>query len=96
MHSFESQQEEPADVRRERLLPILQESLKIFESTEPLERGCVRVTRKTARGVETFEHFVVCDINEDGPAFCMIEADGGPSAGATMLWSELVDVQKST
>lgn len=80
--------------RRERLLPLLRESLAVFESAEPLEHGRVHVTRRTKRGDETIHDLVVCDINEDGPAFCLIEADGGPSAGATMLWTELMDIQK--
>ena len=95
MNSAEGHHEEPIEARRERVLPILEESLRIFASEEPLEKGCVHVTRRREQGVETINDLVVCGINDDGPEFCIIEADGGPSASATILWSELLDVQKS-
>ncbi|MBI4262065.1 hypothetical protein HY624_00895 [Candidatus Uhrbacteria bacterium] len=85
MHAFEHPNEESIEARRERLMPILRES---FEGNLPL-----RVTRKKGEGEETIDDLVVCGVNEDGPEFCILEADGLPGPSATMLWSEIIDVQ---
>lgn len=90
-------QRETADQRKERLRPIFREALAIFNDREqPIEKAKITVTRERATGeLETIEDLVVFDINEDGPEMAIIDEHGEPSASATMLWSEIVDVNKS-
>ncbi len=85
MNSFE--QPESIEALRERLLPILQES---YESNTLLS-----VTRNKGGEVETINNLIVWGMNEDGPEFCALEEDGLPGPSATMLWSEIIDMQRS-
>lgn len=83
--------------RVERLRPVFREALAIFNDREqPIEKARITVTRERANGeLETIEDLVVFDINEDGPEMAIIDENGEPSASATMLWREVVDVKKS-
>lgn len=33
-------------------------------------------------------------MNDDGPGFCYIDDNDEPTNGATMLWTEIIDVKK--
>lgn len=81
-----SEHGEPIEVKRERLMPMLQES---FEQNTPL-----RVTRHTEHGAETIDGLICWRMNDDGPEFCTLDVDGEPGPSATMLWSEIIDIEK--
>lgn len=78
----------------ERLRPVFEASLQVFESPRPLREGAITVTRKFEAGeVETIHGLVVVAMTEDGPNLAAIDEDGEPTASATMLWTELIDAR---
>jgi len=92
---FPERPKETIDQKKERLMPVFQAALDIFNDREqPIEKARINVTRERANGqLQTIEGLVVFFVNGDGPEMAFVDDNGEPTASATMLWSEIVDAK---
>jgi hypothetical protein len=83
---------ETVEEKIKRLRPIIEKSLDLYEPEAADELGVLTATRERADGtLETLEGLIAMDINADGVELAGIDADGYPTASATMLWMEIVN-----
>lgn len=93
---FIPKESESIEEKKERLMPIFQESFDVFCNPDiDLREGALLVKRRRLDGaIEEIPNLVVVDINEDGPNLCGIDESGEPTASATMLWKEIINAKK--
>lgn len=89
------ERQETLQQKIERLRPAFQKSLEIYQNPDQrLEEGALTITRRLPDGkTEMLSSLVVVEINEDGPNLAGIDENGDPTASATILWEEIIDIQ---
>lgn len=94
------QRTETPEQTMERLRPVFQESFDVFNNPERnLAEGLITVSRERPDGTtESIPSLIVIEMTEDGPGVMCIDigadVEAEPTAGATLLWKEIVDAVK--
>jgi hypothetical protein len=84
--NFENKGKETLEQKIERLLPVFEKSMK--------EGLMLSVFREIQEGkIETISDLIVLEINNDGPELAFVDKEGNPTASATMLWEEIIEVK---
>lgn len=93
--TFTPKESESIKEKRERLMPIFQESFDIFRNPDrDLWKGVLTISCRRPHGiVESVSNLVCVGINKGGPELAWVDDEGKLTASATMGWEEIVDAR---
>ena len=87
--------EETIEAKKERLRPVIEWAIDHYDNhaEKSLEEIAVEATRKFKGKIQTIPDLVILETDDDGVNLAGIR-NGEPTASATMLWTELLDLKK--